>query len=295
MSNVIKLKCVVGKCYMIIENDIHKLSAPEINILIALYNKKNQPLSKEELMQSGWPGRIVTANSVIVAIANIRKTLRYHFTEEIIITGTGGYIYHSHINITKEGFDTRDSVSLHNKNQPLFFDDDYQMLSSEEDKVVTFENPLYHPTIEDKKVNFSHLLSGGIKLLFTTHCSLLSHVRIFLAIILFIFNMAFAFIYISDNYTMGYITVVRDKNWLTIALANTHLPDNTHPLSVKSVKINELNNYLKKINAENYLDTEGEGIKTYFPQVDGIISQCITSKGIVSSFLPQGIHNEACL
>ncbi len=54
---------------------IAKLNSSERLILEALCNAQGHPLTKQQLLDVGWPGKIVVANSLNVAIRNIRTAL----------------------------------------------------------------------------------------------------------------------------------------------------------------------------------------------------------------------------
>ncbi|MGR5307968.1 winged helix-turn-helix domain-containing protein [Vibrio mediterranei] len=54
---------------------IAKLNNSERLILEALCNAQGHPLTKQQLLDVGWPGKIVVANSLNVAIRNIRTAL----------------------------------------------------------------------------------------------------------------------------------------------------------------------------------------------------------------------------
>lgn len=266
-----------------------------MNILTSLFENQNKSLSKEELTLIGWPGRVVTANSVIVAIANIRKILRHHFTEEIIFTDTTGYIYHSQLTVVADTTKKDDYLSYRNRNEPITMDEDLiteTLYKPEEDNIKrpTHFNSHYLPEHEELPISNR----CGI-LLFKFKRMADCYAKPLLTITLVLLNLFITINYISDNNMLVRVTIARENNWLTITLGDAPLLQNNHTLSVNTMMVNDLDSYLKKINASHFLEKDGYGIKTYYPQLDGIVSQCITRKGVVSSFLPRGVVNEECL
>ena len=62
-------------------------------ILKKLLNEKNLYFTIEDLMLIGWPDRVVSVNSVPVAITNLRKTFKHHTAQKVILnTQNLGYI-----------------------------------------------------------------------------------------------------------------------------------------------------------------------------------------------------------
>ncbi|PSV14695.1 transcriptional regulator [Photobacterium kishitanii] len=64
-----------------------KLSASETKILQFLIDNSGEIISREKLLEIGWPDKVVVPNSLNVAIANLRKAFKSK--SEIIITIKG--------------------------------------------------------------------------------------------------------------------------------------------------------------------------------------------------------------
>ncbi len=64
-----------------------KLSASETKILQYLIDNSGEIISREKLLEIGWPDKVVVPNSLNVAIANLRKAFKSK--NEIIITIKG--------------------------------------------------------------------------------------------------------------------------------------------------------------------------------------------------------------
>ncbi|MEG0007355.1 MAG: winged helix-turn-helix domain-containing protein [Aeromonas sp.] len=74
---------------------IARLSASETSVLMLLASNEGVLLSKEQLLDSGWPEKVVSLSSLTVAIKNIRKALCAKTTPTYIETvHRKGYIYH---------------------------------------------------------------------------------------------------------------------------------------------------------------------------------------------------------
>ncbi|WP_339087099.1 winged helix-turn-helix domain-containing protein [Shewanella chilikensis] len=70
----------------------YKCSTPELYILKEMYNNKGQAVSRDKLLSTGWNGRVVSPNSIPVAIANLRRVFREISGNELIFTVKGfGY------------------------------------------------------------------------------------------------------------------------------------------------------------------------------------------------------------
>ncbi|GAB1040505.1 winged helix-turn-helix domain-containing protein [Shewanella algae] len=70
----------------------YKCSTPEFYILKELYLSRGQAVSRDKLLDAGWHGRIVSPNSIPVAIANLRRIFREISGNNIIFTKKGfGY------------------------------------------------------------------------------------------------------------------------------------------------------------------------------------------------------------
>lgn len=68
---------------------ITKLSPSESKILQYLIDNSGDIVSREILLEIGWPGKIVVPNSLNVSIANLRKALRKNKNLLITIKGEG--------------------------------------------------------------------------------------------------------------------------------------------------------------------------------------------------------------
>lgn len=74
---------------------ISRLSKSEGLIFIEMLEKINEFNSKDDLLNQGWPDRVVSPNSLVVAIKNIRKALQVTNTSFNIETiHRKGYILH---------------------------------------------------------------------------------------------------------------------------------------------------------------------------------------------------------
>lgn len=85
------------------DNVLASLNRAEINILIKLIDMQPLVVSKEVLLSSGWPGRVVGPNSLNMAIKSIRTAFDTLGESDIIIT------------VPKEGF----KLSEHVKFRPI--------------------------------------------------------------------------------------------------------------------------------------------------------------------------------
>ncbi|HAX5303036.1 TPA: hypothetical protein JZG53_004545 [Escherichia coli] len=79
---------------MFIDDESNPLSKNECFLIKYLYERQGTAISRDELTQHCWPGRIVSATSLPVAIKHIRDVLRKIKNEEIIKTHKGeGYSF----------------------------------------------------------------------------------------------------------------------------------------------------------------------------------------------------------
>lgn len=76
----------------------YRLSLAEVLILTSMLESKGNPFSRDELLNIGWKERVVSQNSLTVAIGNIRKVINVN--EELIIT------------LPKEGYKIDGDVSI---------------------------------------------------------------------------------------------------------------------------------------------------------------------------------------
>lgn len=63
-----------------------RLSHSEHEVLACLYRRNGHIVSREDLLDAGWPNKIVTLNSLNVAIKNIRSYLEKANMDDAIIT-----------------------------------------------------------------------------------------------------------------------------------------------------------------------------------------------------------------
>lgn len=79
---------------MIIDGEYNPLSKNECFLVKYLYERQGTSISRDELTQHCWPGRVVSATSLPVAIKHIRDVLKKIKNEEIIKTHKGeGYSF----------------------------------------------------------------------------------------------------------------------------------------------------------------------------------------------------------
>lgn len=79
---------------IILNEESNPLSKSECFLIKYLYERQGVLISKDELTQRCWPGRVVSATSLPVAIKHIRDVLRKIKNEEIIKTHKGeGYSF----------------------------------------------------------------------------------------------------------------------------------------------------------------------------------------------------------
>ncbi|MCL1144001.1 winged helix-turn-helix domain-containing protein [Shewanella gaetbuli] len=69
------------------ENNNYKMSKAELNMLIFLFFKRGEEATRDELIAAGWPERVVSTNSVSVAITKIRKII----PADLLVTCDNGY------------------------------------------------------------------------------------------------------------------------------------------------------------------------------------------------------------
>lgn len=84
------------------KNDvIGHLGSSEILLLSRMLEEPFRVFTKDELLDIGWPGRVVAPNSLTVAIKNIRKIFGYR-PSELSIKTKHGYGYALHLPIEDE-------------------------------------------------------------------------------------------------------------------------------------------------------------------------------------------------
>lgn len=79
---------------MLINGESNPLSKNECFLIKYLYERQGTTISRDELAQHCWPGRVVSATSLPVAVKHIRDVLKKIKNEEIIKTHKGeGYSF----------------------------------------------------------------------------------------------------------------------------------------------------------------------------------------------------------
>lgn len=73
----------------IIKDNVTKLSTSESLVLTHLITHSGEIVSRETLLEVGWPEKIVVPNSLNVAIANLRKAFRHKAELIVTIKGCG--------------------------------------------------------------------------------------------------------------------------------------------------------------------------------------------------------------
>ncbi|QFI38661.1 hypothetical protein FR932_12770 [Moritella marina ATCC 15381] len=68
------------------------ISRPQRNIINVLYNNAGIIFSKKDIKEIGWPGRVVSNSSVVVAISEIRSVIG---NNRIITISGEGYLFNS--------------------------------------------------------------------------------------------------------------------------------------------------------------------------------------------------------
>ncbi len=84
--NDIKVSCgEEGGSYFIIVDEVrYKCSYADSAILSNLLQSKGEFFSRDDLASIGWPGKLVSKNSVPVSIANLRKIFKNHTKLDVI-------------------------------------------------------------------------------------------------------------------------------------------------------------------------------------------------------------------
>ncbi|MPY24361.1 winged helix-turn-helix domain-containing protein [Shewanella sp. YLB-07] len=85
-----------NKRSLVINEMTHKVAKAEISLLVFLYENQGHICSREQLASNGWPDRVVSSNSVPVAIGNLRKIS----ARELITTVDEGYILNNSSSVT---------------------------------------------------------------------------------------------------------------------------------------------------------------------------------------------------
>ncbi|EPE6123746.1 winged helix-turn-helix domain-containing protein [Vibrio parahaemolyticus] len=84
--NDIKVSCGEegGSYFITVDETRYKCSYAESVILSHFLNNKGKFFSRDELASIGWPGKLVSKNSVPVSIANLRKIFKNHTKIDVI-------------------------------------------------------------------------------------------------------------------------------------------------------------------------------------------------------------------
>ncbi|HGS4431791.1 TPA: transcriptional regulator [Vibrio cholerae] len=106
------------------DGSYEKISPHEFLVLLELIKKSGEIVSKEELLQKGWPNRVVSENSLSQAIKNLRLLLKDNSKEQRVIKTIAkkGYLINSMsvVQITDENYDNAILINKeHNKNRNI--------------------------------------------------------------------------------------------------------------------------------------------------------------------------------
>lgn len=71
-----------NRCTIEIDGEIYKASPAEIRIMRCFMMSSSGFVYKAQLLEYGWPNKIVTDSSVVVAIAKLRAILALHNHEQ---------------------------------------------------------------------------------------------------------------------------------------------------------------------------------------------------------------------
>ncbi|WP_017222981.1 winged helix-turn-helix domain-containing protein [Moritella dasanensis] len=89
-------KIISSKTKVILDSDsglmLAIISRPQRNIIHMLYKNAGMIFSKQNIKDIGWPGRIVSNSSVVVAISEIRSVLG---NDKIITISGEGYFFNN--------------------------------------------------------------------------------------------------------------------------------------------------------------------------------------------------------
>lgn len=103
-----------GSYFIIVDEVKYKCSYSESAILSNLLANKGKFYTKEELATIGWPNKLVSKNSVPVAIANVRKIFKSHTNLDVITNekNKGYTVLTDKVQLTETGIavDAKDSV-----------------------------------------------------------------------------------------------------------------------------------------------------------------------------------------
>ncbi|GIC75462.1 winged helix-turn-helix domain-containing protein [Moritella sp. F3] len=89
-------KIISSKTKVILDSDtglmLAIISRPQRNIINVLYNNAGIIFSKQDIKDIGWPGRVVSNSSVVVAISEIRSVIG---NNRIITISGEGYLFNN--------------------------------------------------------------------------------------------------------------------------------------------------------------------------------------------------------
>ncbi|MBL0560965.1 winged helix-turn-helix domain-containing protein [Aeromonas hydrophila] len=183
---------------------VSRLKTSEILVLSLLIENKGRLLSKDELLDFGWPGKVVAPNSLNVVIKNLRKILSLTDGAAYIETAhTKGYAFHSK-NISCVVIDTSLKTADYQceaATENIFYDkNDYLNSTISDDNSVTTKEAVQ--IITEEKVNASSQRTNINKNP--------SKVANFLLLILFIFFIfSSSFVFLSKKNTICYFIGVQ--------------------------------------------------------------------------------------
>lgn len=189
-----------GNYFIIVDQVKYKCSYSESVILASLLKNKETFFTKEKLAEIGWPSKLVSKNSVPVAIANIRKILKNHIKLDVIINAKSkGY---SVITNKVKLVDTEVGIDFQSEAQKES-DDTIQNISNEH--------------VETEKISF-HLINNK-KPLHSINRLIFSTIGYPLFFINIIFS---AFIIMTNNYKLDLpsFNIINGKDYIVIHNSN---------------------------------------------------------------------------
>ncbi len=189
-----------GNYFIIVDQVKYKCSYSESVILASLLKNKETFFTKEKLAEIGWPSKLVSKNSVPVAIANIRKILKNHIKLDVIINAKSkGY---SVITNKVKLVDTEVGIDFQSEAQKES-DDTIQNISNEH--------------VETEKISF-HLINNK-KPLHSINRLIFSTIGYPLFFINIIFS---AFIIMTNDYKLDLpsFNIINGKDYIVIHNSN---------------------------------------------------------------------------
>jgi len=239
-----------------INGTVYKCSTPEANILLELYNNIGKTLSKEQLTSVGWPDRIVTSNSIIVSIANIRKMFKNHIMSEVIVTNLNGYCFIK---------DNDHTIVLN------FHDEMIQQSPEPESAEVLALDTITGTGIPLSQYKNPFKLKGLSLIKFFTLLSL--------CVCLLIYNVFMLTDMSFDFLTQKKVLVINDEKWIKVVTDEKLIPEVREHYPKLSegefVSVYELNNYLNQHNFKGKINEKYSGLEVYTTLTAGAVVQCI--------------------